>query len=229
MVNFKKTHNITNEQNFRSLIGYAGQELAISRLMMCGFNVLRSLWRDSKYDGMFEANNASIKIEIKQTTKEKFTVTSGSRSGQQISRSAENREAILKKEDADFFFGVSTVDATCWMMPVELIEICKRKSFDFKHIKIFKEKFKIFLGFPDLDLTSKDIQEGFMNWNLSELETFCQKNKIKISNQNKKGRFNYPKRKLLGANSDRLESIIVNYKNSLILDIWIFLFTKVKN
>ena len=105
MVNFKKTHNITNEQNFRSLIGYAGQELAISRLMMCGFNVLRSLWRDSKYDGMFEANNASIKIEIKQTTKEKFTVTSGSRSGQQISRSAENREAILKKEDADFFFG----------------------------------------------------------------------------------------------------------------------------
>ena len=76
---------------------------------------------------------------------------------------------------------------------------------------------------------SKDIQEGFMNWNLSELETFCQKNKIKISNQNKKGRFNYPKRKLLGANSDRLENIIVNYKNSLILDIWIFLFTKVKN
>jgi Holliday junction resolvase len=74
MVNFKKTHNITNEQNFRSLIGYAGQELAISRLMMCGFNVLRSLWRDSKYDGMFEANDASIKIEIKQTTKEKFTV-----------------------------------------------------------------------------------------------------------------------------------------------------------
>ena len=60
MVNFKKTHNITNEQNFRSLIGYAGQELAISRLMMCGFNVLRSLWRDSKYDGMFEANNALI-------------------------------------------------------------------------------------------------------------------------------------------------------------------------
>ena len=115
------------------------------------------------------------------------------------------------------------------MMPVELIEICKRKSFDFKHIEIFKEKFKIFLGFPNLDLTSKDIQEGFMNWNLNELETFCQKNKIKISNQNKEGRFNYPKRKLLGANSDRLENIIVNYKNSLILDIWIFLFTKVKN
>ena len=228
MVNFKKTHNIANEQNFRSLIGYAGQELAISRLMMCGFNVLRSLWRDSKYDGMFEANNASIKIEIKQTTKEKFTVTSGSRSGQQISRSAENREAILKKEDADFFFGVSTVDATCWMMPIELIEICKRKSFDFKHIEIFKEKFKIFLGFPDLNITSKDIQEGFSNKKIKDLEEFCQKNKIKISNNDKERRFDYPKKKLLGVNSDRLENIIVDYKNSLIIDIWIFLYNKIK-
>ena len=227
MVNFKKSHNITKEQNFRSLIGYAGQELAISRLMMCGFNVLCSLWRDSKYDGMFEANNASIKIEIKQTTKEKFTVTSGSRSGAQISRSAENREAILKKEDADFFFGVSTVDATCWMMPIELIEICKRKSFDFKHIEIFKEKFKIFLGFPDLNLTSKHIKEGFAEKKIDELELFCQKNKIKISNIDKQIRFNYPKNKLLGNNSERLGNIIVDYKQSLIIDMWIFLFNKV--
>ena len=50
---------------------------------------------------MFEANNASIKIEIKQTTKEKFTVTSGSRATT-ISRSAKSREAILKKEDMIF-------------------------------------------------------------------------------------------------------------------------------
>ena len=227
MVNFKKTHNIAEEQNFRSLIGYAGQELAISRLMMCGFNVLRSLWRDSKYDGMFEANNASIKIEIKQTTKEKFTVTSGSRSGTQISRSAESREAILKKEDADFFFGVSTVDATCWMMPIELIEICNRKSFDFKHIEIFKEKFKIFLGFSDLDLTSKDIKEGFSDKEVDELELFCHKNKINISNSNKENNFKFPKKKLLGENSDRLVDIIVNYKKSLIIDIWVFLFNKI--
>jgi len=227
MVNFKKTHNIAGEKNFRSLIGYAGQELAISRLMMCGFNVLRSLWRDSKYDGMFEANDASIKIEIKQTTLEKFTVTSGSRSGRQMSRSAESREAILKKEDADFFFGVSTIDATCWMMPIELIEICKRKSFDFKHLEIFKEKFKIFLGFSNLGLTSRDIKEGFSDKKVGELELFCQKNKIDISNNDKENNFNFPKRKLLGENSHRLDDIIVDYKNSLIIDIWIFLFNKI--
>ena len=228
MVNFKKTHNITKEQNFRSLIGYAGQELVISRLMMCGYNVLRSLWRDSKYDGMFEANNASIKIEIKQTTQEKFIVTSGSRSGGQISRSAESREAILKKEDADFFFGVSTVDATCWMMPIELIEICKRKSFDFKHIEIFKEKFKIFLGFPDLGLTSRDIKEGFFEKTIDELEFFFLYFKIRISNINKHNKFNYPKNILLGDNSERLGDIIVDYKQSLVIDIWIFLFNKIQ-
>jgi len=227
MVNFKKTHNIAKEQNFRSLIGYAGQELAISRLMMCGYNVLRSLWRDSKYDGMFEANNASIKIEIKQTTLEKFTVTSGSRSGGQISRSAESREAILKKEDADFFFGVSTVDATCWMMPIEIIEICKRKSFDFKHIDLFKEKFKIFLGFPELDLTSRHIKEGFSEKKINELESFCQKNKIKISNVNKQTKFEYPKNILLGENSRKLQDIFVDYKQYLVIDIWVFLFNKI--
>ena len=227
MVNFKETHNIANEKNFRSLTGYAGQELAISRLMMCGFNVLRSLWRDSKYDGMFEANNVSIKIEVKQTTKEKFTVTSGSRSGKQISRSAENREAILKKEDADFFFGVSTIDATCWMIPIELIEICKRKSFDFKHIELFKEKFKIFLGFPDIGFTTNDIRNGFSDKSTDSLEELCQENKIIISNKDKDSKFKYPKKKLLGNDSDRLDDIFVNYKNSLIIDIWVFLFNKV--
>ena len=227
MISFEKTHNLAKEKNFRSLIGYAGQELAISRLMMCGFNVLRSLWRDSKYDGMFEVNNISIKIEVKQTTKEKFTVTSGSRAGKQISRAVNSREEILKKEDADFFFGVSTIDATCWMIPIELIEICKRKSFDFKHIELFKEKFKIFLGFADLNLTSKDIKNGFSEKNINSLEELCEQNKINISNKSREDKFRYPKRKLLGNDSDRLDDLIVDYKSSLIIDIWIFLFNKI--
>jgi len=37
-----------------------------------------------------------------------------------------------------------------------------------------------------------------------------------------------PKKKLLGENSDRLENIIVDFKNSLIIDIWVYLFNKVK-
>ena len=128
---------------------------------------------------------------------------------------------------ANFFFGVSTVDATCWMMPIEIIEICKRKSFDFKHIDLFKEKFKIFLGFPELDLTSRHIKEGFSEKKINELESFCQKNKIKISNVNKQTKFEYPKNILLGENSRKLQDIIVDYKQSLVIDIWVFLFNKI--
>ena len=62
---------------------------------------------------------------------------------------------------------------------------------------------------------------------MEELELFCQKNKIDISNNDKENNFNFPKRKLLGENSDRLDDIIVDYKNSLIIDIWIFLFNKI--
>ena len=95
MKDFSPTHNIGKQPNFRSLSGYAGQELVLGRLMLCGFNVLRSLWRDSKYDGMFEVNNHPIKIEIKSTKNDNFTVTSGARAGRQIRRSVESRERIL--------------------------------------------------------------------------------------------------------------------------------------
>lgn len=59
------------------------------------------------------------------------------------------------------------------------------------------------------------------------VELICKKNKIKNSNSNREEKFNYPKNILLGNKSERLDDIIVNYKNSLFLDIWIFLFNKV--
>jgi hypothetical protein len=61
---------------------------------------------------MFEVNNHPIKIEIKSTKNDNFTVTSGARAGRQIRRSVESRERILQTNDADFFFGVSNRDGT---------------------------------------------------------------------------------------------------------------------
>jgi len=223
MKNFSSTHNIGKQENFRSLAGYAGQELVLGRLMLCGFNVLRSLWRDSKYDGAFEVNNQSIKIEIKSTKNDKFTVTSGARAGRQISRSASSRERILQTDDADFFFGVSIKDGTCWMIPIEFIAICKRRDYPFEYIEKFKEKFKIFLGFEKYGINTKDIKNGFLKKSVSELEFLCKKNNIKISNNEKNDTFTYSKEKLFG-NSRSQSRIIVNYKESLTLDIWLFLY-----
>jgi hypothetical protein len=223
MKDFSSTHNIGKQPNFRSLSGYAGQELVLGRLMLCGFNVLRSLWRDSKYDGMFEVNNHPIKIEIKSTKNDNFTVTSGARAGRQIRRSVESRERILQTNDADFFFGVSTRDGTCWMIPVEFIAICKRRDYPFQYIEKFKEKFKIFLGFEEYGINTNDIKSGFLGKSEDQLETLCKKNKIEISNSDKINKFVYSKEKLFG-NTRSQSKTIVSYKESLVLDIWIFLY-----
>ena len=66
MNNFENNLNITELKpgSWRSMLGYAGQEIALGRLLSCGFNVARSLWRDGKYDGALDVNNVMIKIEI---------------------------------------------------------------------------------------------------------------------------------------------------------------------
>ena len=60
MKNFKDNLNITKLKpgSWRSMLGYAGQEIALGRLLSCGFNVARSLWRDGKRIG----NNIEIII-----------------------------------------------------------------------------------------------------------------------------------------------------------------------
>jgi len=45
-------------------------------LLLCGFNVTRSLWRDSKYDGMVEVNNETLRIEIKSIGANQFSFSS---------------------------------------------------------------------------------------------------------------------------------------------------------
>ena len=48
MKDFENTFNLGDVDNFRSLKGYAGQELAFGRLMLCGFNVQRNLYLEPK-------------------------------------------------------------------------------------------------------------------------------------------------------------------------------------
>jgi len=79
------------------------------------------------------------------------------------------------------------------------------------------------LGFEKYEINTKDIKNGFLKKSVNELEFLCKKNKIKISNNEKNNTFTYSKEKLFG-NSRSRSIIIVNYKESLILDIWLFLY-----
>jgi len=226
MKNFKDTFNIAKEENFESLRGYAGQELVLGRLMLCGFNVQRSLWRDAKYDGIFVVNKIPIRIEIKSSINNEFGTTSGRRAGKQIDKNAPKRIKPISTVDADFMIGVSVNDATCWVLPVEIIEITQRTMWPEHFISKFKEKFKIFLG-NKKDISSEDIAKGFRSKNESELENICKKNNINISNKNKDKSFIYPSKKIYNNEAKKAKKIKTSYKDSLVLDIWIYLFNTI--
>tara|TARA_B100001121_G_C18580698_1_gene569605 strand:+ start:181 stop:873 length:693 start_codon:yes stop_codon:yes gene_type:complete len=230
MKNFKDNLNITKLKpgSWRSMLGYAGQEIALGRLLSCGFNVARSLWRDGKYDGALDVNNVMIKIEIKSSTTTNYSVTSGQRGGlsirKEVKSGEESREEILKKDDADFLVGVSLLDGTCCIVPIEIVSICKRKSLPIKSLEIYKEKFKIFLGFKKFGITTENIKYGFSHKDIPELEEIIDKLKITKSNLKKEDNFNYPKEKILKSISKNIKT---DYKNSLILDIWSFLYRSI--
>ena len=230
MKNFKDNLNITKLKpgSWRSMLGYAGQEIALGRLLSCGFNVARSLWRDGKYDGALDVDNVLIKIEIKSSTRTNYPVSSGGRGGRQIRQEVksgkESREEILKKDDADFLVGVSLLDGSCCIVPIEVVSICKRKSLPIKSLEIYREKFKIFLGFKNYSITTEDIKYGFSHKSISQLEKIIKKLKITRSNLKKKDNFNYPKDKIMKTIRNNIKT---DYKDSLILDIWSFLYRSI--
>ena len=62
------------------------------------------------------------------------------------------------------------------------------------------------------------------NKDISELEEIIDKLKITKSNLKKEDNFNYPKEKVLKSISKNIKT---DYKNSLILDIWSFLYRSI--
>tara|TARA_X000000950_G_scaffold136007_2_gene169141 strand:- start:605 stop:1306 length:702 start_codon:yes stop_codon:yes gene_type:complete len=227
MKDFENTFNLGDVDNFRSLKGYAGQELAFGRLMLCGFNVQRNLWRDAKYDGTFVVKEVPVKIEIKSSTRRgreylnEFDCTSGSRAGGQIDRNAPSRTKLISKNDVDFIICVSNNDAYCWILPVEVVEITKRAKWKENYLKNFEEKFQIFISDNLKNIEIKDLINGFMKKDLEDLELICEKNNVDVSNKFKENHFEYSKDKIYSVDEKKSKKININYKESLVLDIWL--------
>ena len=135
--------------SYRSVLGYAGESLVVGRALVSGFNLFFKAWRDSKYDAVLDHDGTLYRIEIKQSSKiESLSVTSGGRSGEQISRDAASREEIVSTKDCDFLIGVHSMSGVCWVIPVEVIGIIGRKSINFSLLESFKEKGGIFIVTP---------------------------------------------------------------------------------
>jgi len=176
--------------SFRSIYGYAGESLAIGRALQCGFNLFFKAWRDSAYDAVLDYDGNLFRIEIKGSSIGSLSVTSGGRSGQQISKTAGSRQHLLRKTDCDFLLGIDSLNADCYIIPIEVIHIFGLQSLSYNRIELFKEKWGIFLGLKIRNRTifsPDDILNGFNGCTRNYLKNICCKYNISIS----KGR-NYP-------------------------------------
>ena len=226
MVKFTNSHNLVKRPlgKWRSIHGYGAAQIVNGRLLLCGYDVSLHLWRDAKYDGILESNGIPFRIEIKSTGLNKdpeinpnqdITFTSGGRSGAQISRSSPSREAVIKKDDVDFAFGINSHDGSLWVVPVEILAILKKKKIKCGFADIYKEKVSVFRGIPKTSFTTDMIRKGFLDYSIKELEILCKENKIIISNIKKNNNFEY-----IWPQSKKIKTVTVDYKKSLMLDIW---------
>lgn len=173
-MSWEESKNLLGVDNgkFRSILGYAGESLAIGRALVCGYNLFFKAWRDAKYDAVLDSNGTLFRVEIKQTSGDNLSVTSGGRAGEQISRVAASREQILSTEECDFVIGVQSMNGHCWIIPVELIEIIGRSSLNSTLLQEFYEKWGVFTGNGSV-FSSEDMKAGFRNKSDTELEKIC--------------------------------------------------------
>lgn len=175
--NWEASRNLSQlaEGNFRSIIGYAGESLVIGRALVCGYNLFFKAWRDSKYDAVLDSDGTLFRIEIKQTSKgDEISTTSGSRSGAQISRSADDRTQVLSADESDFLIGVHSLSGKCWIIPTEVIEIRNKRAIPTNQLTDFAEKWRIFKS-PPFNLSINQMKNGFRNYNLKDLKDIATK------------------------------------------------------
>ncbi len=215
---WEKTKNLANLDGgiYRSILGYAGESIAIGRALVCGYNLFFKAWRDAKYDAVLDSNNNLFRVEIKQTSGDSsLTLTSGVRGGKQIKdevkKGDESREKVLSTDDCDFVIGVQSLRGNCWIIPVELLEILGKKSITISQLSIFDEKWKVF-DFSSKNITVEMIKKGFRDLTSNQLEDLCIKLNISIPSNDSEIKL-----------TNLARPVIVNKKNRMIYEIWMYI------
>ncbi len=114
--------NITDIDDgiFRSVNGNADEMIGVGRCMKAGFPCSRVDVTNAKYDAIVDIGNSKLlRVQIKGTNSGSVSFTGGSRSGQQISRSVEQRTYKYTKEDIDILLAVDSRNGDCYIIPVE--------------------------------------------------------------------------------------------------------------
>ena len=135
----------TNNDGGRSITGHATESLVVGRALLCGYNIFIASFPSGKYDAVLDSSGSLFRIEIKGSSTNTLSLTSGGRSGQQINRDAESRTSIVSNDDAEFIIGINKFNGDCYIVPVEVVNILNRNSLSFRSLEVFKEKWKVFL------------------------------------------------------------------------------------
>jgi len=200
--------------NYRSIAGYAAESLAIGRALQCGYNLFFKAWRDSPYDGVLDHDGVLFRVEIKGTKTDSLSVTSGGRSGAQISREAEDRSHIISPQQVDILIGVNNLNGDCYIIHTELLSIFNQQSLSLEKIQIFKEKWQIFKGYISNGqqiFTPNDMRLGFLNRPLTDLQNIATTLSIQFSSTS--NTVNWP-----GFRGNRLSNLTL--AQFLALEIW---------
>ena len=215
---WEKTKNLANLDGgiYRSILGYAGESIAIGRALVCGYNLFFKAWRDAKYDAVLDSNNNLFRVEIKQTSGDSsLTLTSGGRGGKQIKdevkKGDESREKVLSTDDCDFVIGVQSLRGNCWIIPVELLEILGKKSITISQLSIFDEKWKVF-DFSSKNITVEMIKKGFRDLTSNQLEDLCIKLNISIPSNDSEIKL-----------TNLAKPVKVNKEKRMIYEIWMYI------
>ena len=215
---WEKTKNLANLDvgSYRSVLGYAGESIAIGRALVCGYNLFFKAWRDAKYDAVLDSKNNLFRVEIKQTSGDSsLTLTSGGRGGKQIKdevkKGDESREKVLSTDDCDFVIGVQSLRGNCWIIPVEILEILGKKSITISQLSIFDEKWKVF-DFSSKNITVEMIKKGFRNFTSNQLEDLCIKLNISIPSNDSEIKL-----------TNLAKPVKVNKEKRMIYEIWMYI------
>ena len=215
---WEKTKNLANLDvgSYRSVLGYAGESIAIGRALVCGYNLFFKAWRDAKYDAVLDSKKNLFRVEIKQTSGDSsLTLTSGGRGGKQIKdevkKGDESREKVLSTDDCDFVIGVQSLRGNCWIIPVELLEILGKKSITISQLSIFDEKWKVF-DFETKYITVEMIKKGFRDFTFNQLEDLCIKLNISIPSHDSEIKL-----------TNLAKPVKVNKEKRMIYEIWMYI------
>ena len=162
-----------SEDIARGLSEAAAERVFLSRSLLSGFCASVRTCEDIPYAAVLDYRGSLYRLEVKGMTGNSVDLTRGGRSGIQIIKGGLNKRRPITRKDCDFTAAVhsshTTSDNTCYIIPVEVIEILSSRaatggfSLPRSYLeRFFKETWDLLTG-GKLGLTAQETREGFVS------------------------------------------------------------------